>query len=764
MFGLALIEILLAMSASSGASLAAIPIARVGQAEAREAAPLSMRELYARSETRFAAGDVRGALGDLDEILARPSLGQSECAVRIAAARYLRQLGRAEDALTYLSIAERLTLEAPTEDTPTDLCHIAGERTLAYLGLGAQDLATRELDETKERLRLAREREAADLPREEVFALFVEAVYLKSLEQHAWLDEWLTPILESDFLFEQFPEHREGLRLIRGLSRRELSRTVAEVEPSAREDLEHVANAEHTLHNERVRAEHHLGALAIARGDWKEADTWLARSAARMSADVSRRNPRAHLLHTTLALRVALDADRPDALPSAQRALELAVEDEIEVLGSSPPRRGGEGALRYVQLRSAVSELCRGHLSNDPEHGPARALSLLLRVQDTGTLVRRLGAGETTLEEVRRALLGDDSGRALLVYLVSAERTHLFVVTTTGVTHSYLALQDRIESAASKLHRMLGRPSAPERLAVLRAQAAELRDLVLPPEARERLTELPRVTFVGDTFLTPVPFEVLPFGEGTLGTELAVDNLSSVNLGVRLARRLRAPVDPSDNDVVVLIGDLDSDSLGETAKAGAEIPSTAPESIVGVYAEGTAVCLAGDRATRSALRAHVGGSEALQFLTHGASVASRERPTGLRLTPDESGSGFLGADEIEGLDGQAALDAPSVVILSACRSGVGPARVGDGGSSDLTGAFFTAGPRTRCVLVSSFDLDVEATCRLSALFHDGLAAGRSPAEAMRAARESLAADERFADPFYHSLVRVVGIGQAPVFR
>jgi CHAT domain-containing protein len=47
--------------------------------------------------------------------------------------------------------------------------------------------------------------------------------------------------------------------------------------------------------------------------------------------------------------------------------------------------------------------------------------------------------------------------------------------------------------------------------------------------------------------------------------------------------------------------------------------------------------------------------------------------------------------------------------------------------------------------------------------HERLAAGDSPAEALRAARARLAEDERFAHPFYTSGLQAFGLGHRPVF-
>ena len=54
--------------------------------------------------------------------------------------------------------------------------------------------------------------------------------------------------------------------------------------------------------------------------------------------------------------------------------------------------------------------------------------------------------------------------------------------------------------------------------------------------------------------------------------------------------------------------------------------------------------------------------------------------------------------------------------------------------------------------------------RFAKRFHEALWEGESAAEAARVARAALAASDQFADPFYHALIRVVGLGNEPVFE
>ena len=271
------------------------------------------------------------------------------------------------------------------------------------------------------------------------------------------------------------------------------------------------------------------------------------------------------------------------------------------------------------------------------------------------------------------------------------------------------------------------------------------------------------MTLAGDAFRTAIPFEVLPLEEQVLGMSAAVEHLPSLSLGLLLAQRVSPPMPPAHDALLMASGTNASKAGGKVA---GPVPPEALQSIAEQYGPREARLLVNEDATLAMVRRRSGAAQVLQFLTHGRYDASRERAACLLLTPESGANdGYVGANEIEGIAaGTAALDAPAVVLLTACGSGRAPLRLGDGGASDLAGAFFLASTRTRCVLTSSFDLEVEATRRLSVAFHRVLRAGAGPAEALRQARVDLAADELLADPFYHSLVRVVGMGHAPVFE
>jgi CHAT domain-containing protein len=87
-----------------------------------------------------------------------------------------------------------------------------------------------------------------------------------------------------------------------------------------------------------------------------------------------------------------------------------------------------------------------------------------------------------------------------------------------------------------------------------------------------------------------------------------------------------------------------------------------------------------------------------------------------------------------------------LVVLSACRTGLGVALHGEG-LVGLAQSFLHAGASR--VVVSLWDVDDEATARLMETFYrEMLVGGRSPAAALRAAQLAMRADSRWSAPYY----------------
>jgi len=173
-------------------------------------------------------------------------------------------------------------------------------------------------------------------------------------------------------------------------------------------------------------------------------------------------------------------------------------------------------------------------------------------------------------------------------------------------------------------------------------------------------------------------------------------------------------------------------------------------------ARGNVATLAGAASTEAAVRKAATGKRIVHIATHGffqSAECSRAHDTsraasgklsatranpllysGLVLAGAVSGGdgeddGFLTADEVAAID----LRGTELVVLSACETGLGDLRSGEG-VFGLRRAFLAAG--ARALVMSLWKVDDEATRLLMTSFYTALGAGRSPADAMALARRA----------------------------
>ncbi len=107
--------------------------------------------------------------------------------------------------------------------------------------------------------------------------------------------------------------------------------------------------------------------------------------------------------------------------------------------------------------------------------------------------------------------------------------------------------------------------------------------------------------------------------------------------------------------------------------------------------------------------------------------------------PEEAEDGLLTAEDVTGLD----LSGTELVVLSACETGLGEVRTGDG-VFGLQRAFILAGART--LVMSLWTVPDEATRLLIEDFYDRILRGQPKAEALRQAQQALRARPAYSNP------------------
>jgi CHAT domain-containing protein len=127
------------------------------------------------------------------------------------------------------------------------------------------------------------------------------------------------------------------------------------------------------------------------------------------------------------------------------------------------------------------------------------------------------------------------------------------------------------------------------------------------------------------------------------------------------------------------------------------------------------------------------------MLRSGLALAGANTFLRSRTPPEPAEDGLLTAEDVAGLD----LLATELVVLSACETGLGPIRIGEG-VFGLRRAFVLAGAQT--LVMSLWKVPDEATRELMEDFYRRVLSGRGRADALREAQLALKA--RHPEPFY----------------
>jgi CHAT domain-containing protein len=396
-----------------------------------------------------------------------------------------------------------------------------------------------------------------------------------------------------------------------------------------------------------------------------------------------------------------------------------------------------------------------------------------------------------SLPEIQRML---DSETMLLEYSLGEERSYLWAVTPTGVESFELPKRAEIEALARQSYEWL---AAGETGAQLRARlarpaaktqkwATDLSQILLGPVA-SRLGGK-RLVIVADGALQYMPFAALPSPHRTYRSYPLIANHEIISLpsasSLAALRREIAGRAPAPMTVAVIAdpvfeeGDerikkngvnvaTPNNKQAERAVAGQEIFRSALEvgaadaqqrlqrlmfsrreanEITALTRPGTsfiALDFAANRAT--ALGPSLSRYRIVHFATHGLLNSQHPELSGVVLSlVDEEGrpqDGFLRLNDIYNLN-----FAADLVVLSACKTGLGKEIRGEGLVGLTRGFFYAGAPR---VVASLWKVDDRATAELMKLFYRRmLRDGLSPAAALRSAQIDMWKQPRWAAPYY----------------
>ena len=721
-----------------------------------------------------------GRLSEAERVVARtldasPDSQHVRPYLLLAAAEFKRQLGDYRGALSRLEELSHIDLvpsAAPlawrTSGARGQIYLELGLTDLAALEIEAERLAVAELDQSN--VRLYNDRIGSHLHRGNL-----------ALANGRWKRaiEIVDEALAQRELYGEDSMWRAGLGLLRGLALAGIAELDASQRDAAEEQLQLALEHPELPPQEQVAARTSLAFLAISRGDFEVAEERLSGARQQIEAwerESERRTAapeKTDLATAEARLALARFATNSGSdireLEQRRAALRSALHARLELWALAPLRQGGLGLLDPPEPRAWFGTFVELAVAIDGAvEGARQGFELLLAAQCLGSTVRSAADFATNLDEVESSLLA--AGRGLLLFLPARGASHLLLLDSKGPEHAFLdaenTLAERLQARVTLLSQAeAARDQRREQLlARERESAREIANALFPQTVAARIAAWSSLIVVGADTLGNVDFETLPVARVEhLGLERELTRLPSMALGV-LRARTRATRSIAENDLLIL-------SAPEVAPAvAARWPHTVVlpfgesdrEALLDAYGRSRVEVRTGPEASRAALLAtDLTRYRVLQFLVHGVQDFDRERPGVLVLGGDatsdisDRGSGLLGCDDVE------ALAAPSVVLLTSCRTGLGPQRMGDDALGHLGGAWLAAG--ADCVVLSESNLDYETSVRLATFFHEGLAErGLSPAASLGQARARLWSEGAVDSPVLDGRLHVLGLGLDPI--
>jgi CHAT domain-containing protein/tetratricopeptide (TPR) repeat protein len=538
-----------------------------------------------------------------------------------------------------------------------------------------------------------------------------------------------------------------------------------------------------------------LTTLAWSAGDTSEAEALLARLQDTrehfLALNLAVGSERQRLLHLDLYAHdvdLAISFNIRSAASSAAAA-RLALETVLRRKGRTADataasieaarRRASPEQLRlFDELGDARSELAALTLS---ERGALGADQRRKRLDETAARVddleRRLAATSAeyrarfqsvTLGEVRGAIPPDSALVEFAVYqpfdpitrTYGAARYVVYTLSNTGEPQfADLGDAESINRLAHDFRARLADPQA-DVDATLRPLARELDERVMRP-VRQLTENATRLLVSPDGALNLVPFAAfVDEGNNYLIERYAISYLTSGRDLLRFGKHVESAqpalivANPDFQTAAPVTKPLNPERTRAVNLANPNflpLPGTEEESrVVGRLIPGSVVLTRG-RATKAAVE-RTRAPWLLHVATHGFFVPDATRiedpllRSGLALAGANRrdagrGDGLLTALEVSGLD----LWGTQLVVLSACDTGVGDVRTGEG-VYGLRRALVLAGSETQ--VLSLWDVDDIATRDLMRGYYTALLAGTGRAEALRSVQIKMLSSGRRKHPAY----------------
>ncbi len=714
--------------------------------------------------------------GRYSEALALARTSQEEFAERTESLYYLwnaeadllRNLGRPRKAAAVL---EKLGHELP-HDPRFDSLRGSAElvRGLIHLEFGEHDaaepLVNAELERTR---RLPR----TPLEGSRIYSAWVAALRLSQQRgRHAQTLEMVDKFLVEAPLLGDVPSRIAQLLYFRGKARSYLARFGEDaLLPLAEEDLRQVL--EHQPSSQvRFDATIQLADVSMVKRCWSEALEFLDQAEALCEewASHSEQDVSTYMKSMIPAFRarIALETGAPEqTLRELVPRLKASLDEVLQRLLRRETRSEGSALLFSLKRRALLEAWIDVQLALDSgQGGMEAALAPHLVLDGDSTLARKMGVGAVRWATVQAKLVGPRRG--ILWFVPGFEGSHVFAVDSHRATAAKIKVSfteaTRQRARYAKLlvgsYEKLQDPVQAERLlAEERALAAEIFAASFPQEILEVIEEWEQVSLVGWESFGPLAPTWLPLEDGTpFGLAKDVTVLPSLSVAEALRSRRERRLGQARNQDLLLVGGTEL-SPWVTDRWGPVAPFPLTKGVVercaGSYdAPRTRILSEGEASVRALRSAGLSTTRVLQFLTHGVEDGDRLRPSGLVMSPDQD-EGVLWCDTVE------TLESPDLVMMGACRSGIGVRQTGDPGIRSLSSAWLSQGATD--VLAMTSDAQSRPLVLLSEQFHRFLRKGESPARALRRALQSVAQGDPAASIRYGQ-VALFGLGDLALFE
>ena len=378
------------------------------------------------------------------------------------------------------------------------------------------------------------------------------------------------------------------------------------------------------------------------------------------------------------------------------------------------------------------------------ENRPAEALQYAERAKGRALLdalarshLSAAQAAELSSQEMAQAQ--PDTHAAILEYVVTEDRTYLFVV--THAVHVQVYTLKLSAAGLDKSVRTFREQLAARNLDVRNIAAELFRQLLAP--AWPPLSDQTQLLIVPDSTLWEVPFQALLDDRGRyLIEDHTIAYAPSLSVLHAMKQLRNRPSEMPDGEHALLVF---------------ADPEREAESLQALYGTSARIRVGAD-ARESTFKSEAGRFRILHLATHGVLNDVNPMSSNLRLTPEDDGKedGLLEAREIMEMHLHADL-----AVLSACETGRGHIRAGEG-VMGLAWAFFVAGTPT--TVVSLWNVESVSTSDLMLEFHRNLwtkvLPGRNSlqtAQALRDAQLRFLHSSHTAHPFYWAGFSTVGV-------